>query len=68
MYSCDGNVWFSAAVTPGSHDPSEIILIWFGAQIINFGNSRAALYFCGNSGTFQDYLMIIKFKRTNLLL
>ncbi len=38
-----------------SHDPSEIILIyWFAAQetfpiIINVENSCAAQYFCGNS-------------------
>ncbi len=32
MYSCDDKADFSPAITPMSHDPSEIILIsWFGA-------------------------------------
>ncbi len=31
IYYCDVKAEFSAAITPGSHDPSEIILIcWFG--------------------------------------
>ncbi len=52
-----------------SHDPSEIILIyWFAAQetfliIINVEISFCWLIFCGNN-CFQDCLMNKKFKRT----
>ncbi len=49
--------WIIRIITPVfrvSHDPSEIIMIyWFAAQetfliIINVENSYAAYYFCGN--------------------
>ncbi len=51
---------FSASLLQSlvSHDPSEIILIyWFAAQeafiiIINVENSCAASYFCGNCNMF----------------
>ncbi len=50
MYSCDGKAEFSASLLESSvsHDPPEIILIyWFDAQwtfliIINIENSCAA--------------------------
>ncbi len=34
MHSCDGKAEFLVAITPVSHNPSEIILCWFGAQEI----------------------------------
>ncbi len=35
MHSCDGKAEFLVAITPVSHNPSEIILLcWFGAQEI----------------------------------
>ncbi len=50
-----------------SHDPSEIILIWwFGAQIFFFIDveiSFVALYFCGKRYFIQDSLMNRKLKR-----
>ncbi len=78
IYSCDGKAEFSALLFQSSvsHDPSEIILIyWFGAQetciiIIIINAEQLCSFVNRNNDTyfFKDFLTNSKFKRTAFIL
>ncbi len=67
---------FSASLLQSSvsHDPSEIIIIyWFAAQetfliIISVQNSCAASYFCGNRSIYSGFFDEYKVQKNNIYL